>query len=569
MKKRVVSKVVFPSLFFIFISFPSYARTLNILVQPFQNTGDAQYSWISAGMTDTVISDLNKIRDINVISDKDRKKVLEELKFTRSGLVDEEGMVKVGKLAGANIIFTGSYQVSGNRLRVNAKLINVESGKVETSTKLDGTVDRIFDLQDKVVFSLVGDTEKIRIADIGPVKLVAEDKKKIEEKYKPKTEAYEWYSKGLEVENKNPKLALDYFNSAIKIDPDYTQPLMWAGVVAGDSLNLFTEAQNYLQKADNIFKSRGETASSDYSNLIGVIGALYSSKGQLDLALKYYLGSQAIKDRLGLQNTDSYSDLVMNIGLVYWSKGQLDTALKYYLDSQAIKDRLGLQNTDSYSDLVGNIGFVYLDKGDLDLALKYAFDSQSIRDRLGLQNTVAYSILVNNIGRIYHNKGQLDWALKYYLDSQAIKDRLGLQNTADYSSVMTNIALVYSSKGQLDLALKYSLDAQAIMERLGLQDTVSYSNIMTNIGVVYWSKGQPSSALKYYLDSQAIKDRLGLQNTVAYGNNLFNLALAYERQGQLNMAGRCFRMAHETYIRADYWGPNKDNALNNAQRLGY
>ena len=63
----------------------AYAKNMTILVQPFQNTGDPEYSWVSAGMTASVISDLEKIRDITVISEMDRKKAVMEMAFAMSG----------------------------------------------------------------------------------------------------------------------------------------------------------------------------------------------------------------------------------------------------------------------------------------------------------------------------------------------------------------------------------------------------------------------------------------------------------------------------------------------------
>ena len=159
-------------------------------------------------MTDSVIADLARIQNISVVSNQDRKRVLEEMKLALSGLVEEDRMMKLGKLTGANVIFTGSYLVSGDRIRVYARLVNVETGKIESVAKIDGTLNGIFDLQDKVVFTLMGETEKITLAGIRPTKLTEQDKKKIEEKPRPSVAAYEWYAKGLEVERTNPKEAL-------------------------------------------------------------------------------------------------------------------------------------------------------------------------------------------------------------------------------------------------------------------------------------------------------------------------------------------------------------------------
>jgi len=386
-------------LFFFLFTTPCPAKQMNILVHPFENTGDRQYSWISAGMTDTVITDLTSIKNISVISNQDRKKILEEMKFVFSGLAEEDKMIKLGKLTGANVIFTGSYLVSGSRIRVHARLVNVETGKVESSTKIDGTLNGIFDLQDKVVFALMGETEKITIADIKPVNLTEQDRKKIEEKPKPKSTAYEWYAKGLEVQDTNPKEALTNFKKALDIDPNYTDALMRAGFTAGSTLNLFSEALGYLEKAERIFNGRSETKSAGYADPMMNIGIIYRHKGQLDRALEYYLNSQAVRDRLGLQNTTDYASLMMNIGNVYSDKGQLDRALEYYLNCQSIRDRLGLQNTADYASLMYNMALLYEKQGQRDMAGRYfrtAYDTYVRSDYSGEWRDKA----VNNARRL-------------------------------------------------------------------------------------------------------------------------------------------------------------------------
>jgi TolB-like protein/tetratricopeptide (TPR) repeat protein len=465
MKKQLFLIIFTLSLSFFSVTTPCPAKQMNILVHPFENTGDKEYSWVSAGMTDTVITDLTRIKDISVVSNQDRKKALEEMKFIVSGLAEEEKMMKLGKLTGAHVIFTGSYLVSGNRIRVHARLVNVETGKVENTTKIDGTLNGIFDVQDKVVFTLMGETEKITIADIKPVKITEQDRKKIEEKPRPKLNAYEWYSKGLEIQDTNPKEALTNYKKALDIDPNYIDALLSAGWTAGNTLNLFSEALGYLERAESIFKGRNETESFGYAKLMNNIGVVYGRKGQLDRALECFLNSKSIRDRLGLQNTADYATIMMNIGVVYSMKGQRDRALEYYLNSQSIFDRLGLQNTIDYAKLMENIGIVYSNKGQHDRALEYHLNSQSIFDRLRLQNTAIYATLMIDIGVVYSMKGQRERALEYYLQAQSIFDRLGLQNTIDYAKLMYNMANLYEKKGQRDMAGRYYRMAHDIYVR--------------------------------------------------------------------------------------------------------
>jgi protein O-GlcNAc transferase len=221
--KKSFFLIIFSFILFLFLFTTSCpAKQMNILVHPFENTGDKEYSWISAGMTDTVISDLTRIQNISVVSNQDRKK--------------------------------------------------------------------------------------------------------IEEKPKPKLTAYEWYAKGLEVQDTNPKEALTNFRKALDIDPNYTDALMSAGVTAGNTLNLFNEALGYLEMAGKIFKGRNETKSSDYAGLMNNIGNVYQHKGQLDRALEYYLKDKSIEDRLGLQNTVGYAMLMNNMAVLYEKQGQRNMA---------------------------------------------------------------------------------------------------------------------------------------------------------------------------------------------------------------------------------------------------
>ncbi len=288
---------------------PLYAKQLNILVYPFENTGDKRYSWISAGMTHTVITDLANIRGIGVVSDADRKRIMEEIKLITSGLTKEETMIKLGQLTGANIIFTGSYLVVGENIRVTAHLLNVETGKIESAIKIDGAIDKIFDLQDKVVLSLLKDTEKVELPDIKPPVIKQEDKTRIIEKKRPDLKAYELYARGLELQDTNPKAALDYYKKALEIDKYYVDALISAGYLSGRTLNRFNEAMVYLNRAEMTLKEKRETNTDDYARLLFNMGVLYHKNGNISMAGKYYRDAYDTFERAGYTGPLKYEAL--------------------------------------------------------------------------------------------------------------------------------------------------------------------------------------------------------------------------------------------------------------------
>jgi len=467
------SYIIVPFLFILFslnLNFTHADRQMRILVYPFNNTGNKQFSWVSAGMTDSVVADLGRIAGIMVISNEDRRKAVQEIELGQIGLFDEKTTAQVGKMTGADVIFTGSYSVSGDRVRVIAKLMRVESGAMERSIKLDGTVDGIFDLQDRIVFSLMGESEKIKIASLKLPAITGEEKKLIENKKKPVTSAYELYARGLAVQDSDPKEAMIFFKQAIKIDNNYVDALREAGYTAGNTFNLYKEAFEYLNKADDILKKRGEVNTSAYAALINKIGIVYCIKGDYNIALKFLTKSGTIRDSLGLSKTDDYANLMMHFGIVYRDKGDLNSSLEYYIRSKKMRDSLELRNTLGYAKLMNNIGIVYSEKNDPDNSLEYYNRSKTIRDNLELGKTEGYAKLMYNIGNEHRKKGDFDSAMDYYNRSKKIWESLGLKKTDGYARLLQNIALLYEKQGEKALAGQHYRKAYKIYNSLGLND---------------------------------------------------------------------------------------------------
>ncbi|HPS58683.1 MAG TPA: tetratricopeptide repeat protein [Spirochaetota bacterium] len=469
-KISLLTLIAFASLI---LSQPVFTRTtpakMNILVYPFRFDGDTNFSWIAAGLTDTVISDLHNINAVSVFSDEDRKKAIREMELGMTGLFDESTVVKVGNVIGANVVFTGSIQVSGSVIRINARLLNVETTKIENTIKLDGTTEKIFELQDRVVTGLMTEAEKIQTSNLTQVKFSSDEIKKIESGYKPKREAYELYSKGLELRDSNPDAALSMFLKAAEIDPGYADALIEAGHTAGSILNRFPEALDYLARAASMLEKSGGTSSDDYARVLQYTGEVYRYKGEHDRAMEYYSKSLEIREKLGLQNTISYADTLSNMGILYRSKGDGDKAVEYYTRAEKILLDLGLQNSDGYASLMNNMGLASISKGDPDKALEYFMVAKNTRERLSLQKSDGYATILNNIGIVYSSQLQYDKSLDYFMQAKQAYDGIKLQETVAYGVLQSNLAGVYENLGQKELAGEYYRKSYDTLTKIGYQ----------------------------------------------------------------------------------------------------
>ena len=129
-----------------------------VAVIPFTNiSGSASDNWISVGIAETVMADLERVSALSVMG---RGAVLEAARGQDIGLTGSEGRVLgLGRELGAAWIVWGGYQRLGDRLRITARLVDVRTGAVIGAVTVDGGVDEIFALQDRIVPGLTGDLD--------------------------------------------------------------------------------------------------------------------------------------------------------------------------------------------------------------------------------------------------------------------------------------------------------------------------------------------------------------------------------------------------------------------------
>ena len=114
-----------------------------IAVLDFVNvSGDADAAWLASGIAETVSADLGALGRFRVI---DRWRVVDASRRSGGGLHD------VAAALGVRLAVVGSFQRSGDRIRITARVVDVESGEALADAKVDGRLGDIFALQDEVV----------------------------------------------------------------------------------------------------------------------------------------------------------------------------------------------------------------------------------------------------------------------------------------------------------------------------------------------------------------------------------------------------------------------------------
>ena len=179
----------------------------SIAVLPFVNMSkDPDQEYFSDGMTEDLITDLSKISGLLVIARNST--------FTYKGKP-----VKVKQVAeelGVRYVLEGSVRRAGDEIRINAQLVDAITGHHLWAERYDGTMGKIFTLQDQI-------TQKIVSALA--VKLTGSEKELVVKKGTDNVAAYDAFLRGwvyyLRLTPDDFTKAVASLKKAIELDPNY------------------------------------------------------------------------------------------------------------------------------------------------------------------------------------------------------------------------------------------------------------------------------------------------------------------------------------------------------------
>jgi DNA-binding winged helix-turn-helix (wHTH) protein/tetratricopeptide (TPR) repeat protein len=114
-----------------------------IAVMDFTNVStDKEFAWLSSGIAETVTNDLRAAGHVRVI---DRVRVVEAVRRTGPELGPLKDDLDL------DLAVVGSFQRSGDRLRIMARIVDASTGEAVAEAKADGALEQVFELQDRIV----------------------------------------------------------------------------------------------------------------------------------------------------------------------------------------------------------------------------------------------------------------------------------------------------------------------------------------------------------------------------------------------------------------------------------
>lgn len=190
-------------------------RRPSVAVLPFDNMGgDSEQEYFADGVVEDIITALSRFKDFAVIA--------RNSSFVYKGRAVD--VREVSRELGVRYLLEGSVRRSGGRLRINAQLIDATTGAHLWADKFDGSVEDVFDFQDRITATVASIVEPtIRWAEIERSRRERPDS----------VEGYDLYLRALPMHMSQTEAAsaeaVNLLLRAIELEPNNPTYLVYAG----------------------------------------------------------------------------------------------------------------------------------------------------------------------------------------------------------------------------------------------------------------------------------------------------------------------------------------------------
>jgi TolB-like protein/Tfp pilus assembly protein PilF len=275
--------------------------------------GSKEDEYFRDGITEDLITELLKIEGLKV--------------FTRSAVLpyrdQRQPALQVGQALKAAYVLEGSLRRSGNRLRLNAQLLDTRSGHGVWAERYDRQLEDVFAIQDEIVQS---------IARAMRVMLSDREKQAIEKAPTADFKAYDYYLRGRQYfhqfRRKGYEFAMQMFSRAIQIDPRYARA--YAGLADCYScLHMYWGAsETNLQEA--------EAASRKALEIDPELAEAHASRG-LAISLRRDFENALKEFETAIRLDPNLFEAYYYAGRNYYAQGKLQEAIEWFTKASRVR----------------------------------------------------------------------------------------------------------------------------------------------------------------------------------------------------------------------------------------
>lgn len=286
----------------------------SIAILPFMNaSADPDTDYIAEGISESITNSLSGIRSLRVMAQN-------SVRHYRGREVDAR---LVGDELGVRTVLTGTIASHGERLRIQAELIDTRTGAQLWGQQETRGRRELLDIQDEIA-TRISESLKVRLSD--------SEKARLAERHIPNTGAYERYLRGRyywnQRTNEGYRKAIELFRQAIDLDPNYARA--YAGLA---------DSQAFLEIEGVSARDQYETAFGIIKRALAIdetLGEAHATMAMLLMNKDWDFAGAERENRRAIELAPSYATAYHWYGELLVQMGRFDEAFELYRQAAAL-----------------------------------------------------------------------------------------------------------------------------------------------------------------------------------------------------------------------------------------
>ncbi|HEY3875572.1 MAG TPA: TIR domain-containing protein, partial [Candidatus Kapabacteria bacterium] len=238
----------------------------SLMILPFEDLSPtADNAWFADGIVSELISALSNVKALRIADNQATK----EFRSYHGQLTTYAQTMNI------RYFVQGDVRKFGDQIKISSRLLDIETGDHLWQDSMKGTMQDIFDIQEKVAEKVV---EGLK------VHLASDEKKKLAERGTENAEAYDLYMRAFEYFYRQTKedyqLALQLITEAVRLDPAYARAYQFKAAALAGLYGRYDRTLAILDEAETLCKE-ALRLKPDLFIVYSPLSQIYMHRGQL------------------------------------------------------------------------------------------------------------------------------------------------------------------------------------------------------------------------------------------------------------------------------------------------
>ncbi|QOJ13443.1 MAG: tetratricopeptide repeat protein [Planctomycetia bacterium] len=285
---------------------PAAARGIAMLGFASEGTGDGDDSWIGLALSDAVGRALARFPDSHIVDGQ----MVTELAERLGGPDADAALRRAAELSGAHVLVGGWVRRDADLIEVELHSARTDDGAIARAEPVCGHLTNLPGLTDQLLecaVRLLGLPEHAGAPGVARTLAL---------------EAHRHFALGKQAYQRGRLAeALDQAEAALALDPDYADPLQYAGAACA-RLGRYDDAERYHRRQESLAQARGDVRQAVEAR--ANLGVMHYYRGAYAQAHEHCLRAAQTAESVGLKS--ELANIYSNLGFSLFQLGRLDEA---------------------------------------------------------------------------------------------------------------------------------------------------------------------------------------------------------------------------------------------------